>query len=178
MLIRNTKDRFGLVAIILHWLVAVLMIGLTVLGLYMVALPIGIEKLKLYGWHKEYGYLVLALVIIRLLWRLISKTPDLAIPAWEAFAARMVHWIFYGLMFALPITGWLLTSAAGLPASFFGLLTLPTLVAPNDELRQLFQDIHKWLGYVLLVFIALHTLAALKHHFVDKDNILRRMISP
>jgi cytochrome b561 len=178
MLIKNTENRFGIVAIALHWIIALLMIGLLILGIYMVALPISLEKLKLYGWHKEYGFLVLALVIIRLLWRLINVTPDLSIPAWEALSARLVHWTFYGFMFALPITGWLLTSAAGLPASFFGLITLPTLIAPDNQLMHLFQEIHKWLGYALIVLIALHTAAALKHHFIEKDTILRRMILP
>ena len=79
-------------------------------------------------------------------------------------------------MFALPITGWLITSAAGLPASFFGLITLPNLVAPNEELRLLFQQVHQWLGYALIAVIGLHAAAALKHHFIDKDDILRRMI--
>ncbi|MBA3536174.1 MAG: cytochrome b [Tatlockia sp.] len=154
------------------------MIGLLISGIYMVSLPINLEKLKLYGWHKEYGFLVLALVIIRLLWRLINVTPNLSIPAWEALSARLVHWIFYGFMFALPITGWLLTSAAGLAASFFGLITLPVLITPDNQLMHLFQEIHKWLGYAMIVFIALHTAAALKHHFIEKDNILKRMVSP
>lgn len=177
MRIRNTKERYGVVAILLHWVLAVLMIGLIILGLYMVELPISLEKLKLYGWHKEYGFLVLALAIIRVIWRLTNITPHLALPLWEEIAARSVHWIFYGFMFALPITGWLITSAAGLPASFFGLVTLPNLVSPNEELRLLFQEMHEWLGYALIAVIGLHVAAALKHHFIDKDDILRRMIS-
>lgn len=178
MLIKNTNTRFGLVAIVLHWLIAILIIGMITIGLYMVSLPIGLEKLKFYGWHKEYGFLILGLVTIRLLWRFINITPDLAIPAWEALAARLVHWIFYGFMLALPITGWLLSSAAGLPASFFGLFTVPSLIAPDTRLMHLFQEIHEWLGYSLILLIFLHTAAALKHHFIDKDTILKRMILP
>lgn len=177
MRIKNTANKYGVVAISLHWILAILMIGLLILGIYMVELPISLQKLKLYGWHKEYGFLVLGLAIVRIIWRLINITPNLSIPAWEEFAARAVHWAFYGFMFALPITGWLITSAAGLPASFFGLFTLPDLIAPNEESRLLFQEIHKWLGYALIAFIALHTAAALKHHFIDKDDILRRMLS-
>ena len=176
MRIINTNDRFGIVTIFLHWVIAVLMIGLLILGLYMVAMPISLEKLKFYGWHKEYGFLVLGLAIIRVFWRLVNLTPELSLPRWEEIAARSVHWIFYGFMFALPITGWLITSAAGLPASFFGLITLPNLVAPNEELRLLFQQVHQWLGYALIAVIGLHAAAALKHHFIDKDDILRRMI--
>ena len=177
MRILNTNDRFGIVTILLHWVIATLMIGLLILGLYMVAMPISLEKLKFYGWHKEYGFLVLALAIFRIIWRVSNTTPDLSLPFLEKLAAHSVHWIFYGFMFAMPISGWLITSAAGLPASFFGLFTLPNLVAPNEELRHLFQEAHEWLGYALIAVIGLHVAAALKHHFINKDNILRRMIS-
>jgi cytochrome b561 len=177
MRIRNSDTHFGLVAILLHWIIAILIIGLLTLGLYMVDLPISLEKLKLYGWHKEYGLLVLALVIVRLGWRLINITPNLSIPFLEKIAARAVHWAFYVFMFAMPITGWLVTSAAGLPASFFGLFTLPNLIPASQESLIFYSDLHKWLGYGLIATIILHTLAALKHHFINKDDILRRMIS-
>jgi cytochrome b561 len=178
MLLKNTENRFGLVAILLHWIMAILLIGLLAMGLYMVSLPIGLEKLKLYGWHKEYGFLVLALVIFRLTWRLINLTPTLSSLSWpEKIAARLVHWAFYAFMFALPISGWLMTSAAGLPASFFGLFTLPNLTAPDPVSFELFRQAHKWLGYGLILTLFLHICGALKHHFIDKDNILRRMIS-
>lgn len=177
MLIKNTENRFGLIAILLHWIMALLIIGLLILGLYMVSLPIGFQKLKLYGWHKEYGFLVLFLVIIRLFWRIINITPTLSIPWYERIAARFVHWAFYFFMFAMPITGWLMTSAAGVSASFFGLFTLPNLIAPNKEWHQLFEITHEWLGYGLILTIFLHICGALKHHFIDKDKILRRMIS-
>lgn len=177
MRIRNSDTHFGLIAILLHWIIAILIIGLLALGLYMVELPISLEKLKFYGWHKEYGLLVLALVIVRLGWRLINITPNLSIPFLEKIAARAVHWAFYGFMFAMPITGWLVTSSAGLPASFFGLFTLPNLVAASQENLLFYSDIHKWLGYGLIATIILHTLAALKHHFINKDDILRRMLS-
>ena|SRR3990167_9180671 len=176
MQMTNTENRYGIVTIFLHWLMAILIIGLLVLGLYMVALPISYEKLKLYGWHKEYGLLALALVIFRLIWRLINITPHLSLPLLEKLAARSVHWAFYIFMFAMPITGWLITSAAGLPASFFGLFVLPNLIAPNEELRIFFQAVHKWLGYGFIATIVLHASAALKHHFINKDDILRRML--
>jgi cytochrome b561 len=176
MPIMNTKEQYGVITIALHWIMAILIIGLLILGLYMVSLPISFEKLKLYGWHKEYGFLVLFLVIIRLGWRLINITPQLSLPILEKIAARSVHWAFYIFMFAMPLTGWLITSYAGLPASFFGLFVLPNLVSPNDELRVLCEEIHKWLGYALIATIILHTCAALKHHFINKDDILKRML--
>ena len=178
MLIKNTQTRFGLVAILLHWTMALLMIGMLILGLYMVDLPISLEKLNLYGWHKEIGLLVLALVLFRLYWRLINTLPRLDIPLWEIIAARLMHWTFYVFMFAMPLTGWLLTSAAGLPVSFFGLFTLPNLVAPSEDLRILFTNIHYWLSFALIAAIAMHSAAALKHHFINKDDVLKRMIKP
>lgn len=177
MLIKNTQDRFGLVAISLHWVIAILMIGLLALGLYMKTLPIGLDKLKLYGWHKEYGLMVLFLAFIRLGWRLINILPRLDIPWWEALAARCMHWAFYGFMFALPLTGWLMSSAVGLPVSFFGLFVMPDLIAPDEGLEHLLKEAHKWIAYGLIAAIILHASAALKHHFIDKDDILRRMIS-
>ncbi|MCW8449778.1 cytochrome b [Legionella quinlivanii] len=177
MRLKNSNSHFGLVAILLHWIMAILIIGLLAIGIYMVELPISLQKLKLYGWHKEYGLLALALVVVRLCWRIINISPELSLPRYEIIAARIVHWAFYGFMFAMPITGWLITSAAGLPASFFGLFTLPNLIAPNEEQRQLYELVHEWLGYGLIVTILLHASAALKHHFINRDNVLRRMIS-
>jgi cytochrome b561 len=175
--LKNSDTHFGLVAILFHWVMAILIIGLLALGLYMVELPISLQKLKLYGWHKEYGCLVLFLVIARLLWRIINITPQWSLPRWEKWAAGLMHWSFYVLMFAMPISGWFITSAAGLPASFFGLFTLPNLLAPDEKWRGLFEWVHRWLGYGLIAALFLHVSAALKHHFINKDQILRRMIS-
>ncbi|EHL29049.1 cytochrome b [Legionella drancourtii] len=176
MQIKNSITRFGVVAIALHWIIAVLIIALLVLGLYMVPLPFSLAKLKFYGWHKEYGFLVLFLAIFRFIWRLSNTNPELELPWLEKLAARSMHWAFYGFMLAMPITGWLITSAAGLPASFFGWFTLPNLIAPNEQQRILFEWVHEWLGYVLIAAICLHFAAALKHHFINKDDILRRML--
>lgn len=176
MQVKNSLTNFGIVAILFHWIMAVLIIGLLILGLYMVPLPWSPAKLKFYGWHKEYGFLVLFLIIFRLLWRISNKMPELALPWLEQLAARSMHWAFYAFMFAMPISGWLITSAAGLPASFFGLFTLPNVVAPDESKRMLFELIHQWLAYALIVALSLHTAAALKHHFINRDNILRRML--
>jgi cytochrome b561 len=175
MRIKNDSTHFGLVAILLHWLMALLIISLLCMGLYMVGLPISLEKLKFYGWHKEFGLLVLGLAIIRFVWRLSNKTPELDLPRLEHIAARLAHLALYGFMFGMPLSGWLMTSAAGLPPSFFGLFTLPSLVAANEEWRQLFAFAHEWLGYGLIATICVHAAAALKHHFINKDDILRRM---
>jgi cytochrome b561 len=176
MLIKNSESHFGIVAILFHWVMAILIIGLLVLGLYMVRVPISLEKLKLYGWHKEYGMLALLLVVARSIWRVLNLIPLLTLPWWEKLAARAVHYAFYGFMFAMPITGWIITSSAGLPVSFFGLFVFPDFISPNPDTMQLFQQIHKWLGYGLIATILLHAAAALKHHFINKDDILRRML--
>jgi len=177
MRIKNSEKHFGIVAIILHWIMAILLVSLLALGLYMVALPINLEKLKLYGWHKEYGMLALMLAVARSIWRISNMIPQLSLPWWEKWAARAVHYAFYGFMLAMPLTGWIITSASGLPVSFFGWFVFPDLDSPNPDLMSLFQQIHKWLGYGLIATIFLHTSAALKHHFINKDDILRRMLS-
>jgi len=177
-LLKNTNNEYGYLAILLHWIMALLIITMLILGLYMVSLPIGLEKLKLYGWHKALGVLILGLVIVRILWRFSNITPSLTplLPLWEAIAARCTHWIFYLLMLTLPLSGWMMSSASGLPVSFFGLFVLPNIVSPNEAHRILFQEIHHWLGYTIIAFICLHIAAALKHHFIDKDDIMRRML--
>lgn len=178
MQITNTNDHFGLITILLHWIMAVLLIGLVIMGLYMTWIPWSTTKLELYGWHKEYGILALFLVILRIIWRIQNVLPSLSsLPTWEKIAARTVHVIFYLLMIVIPITGWLITSAAGLPVSFFGLFVLPNLVSSNQENIALFETIHEWLNYGLIAIFCLHVSAALKHHFINKDDILRRIIS-
>lgn len=177
MLLKNSENRYGLIAITLHWLMAVLIIGLIILGLYMVRLPISLQKLKFFGWHKEFGVLVLMLVVVRICWRFRNTVPLLPahIAALQKMAARAVHLLLYILMFAMPLTGWMTSSAAGLPVSFFGLFVLPDLVAPDENLRILLSSVHEWLGYALIAVICMHAGAALQHHFYYKDDILRRM---
>jgi cytochrome b561 len=176
MQIKNSKTQFGLGMIILHWVIAVIIIGLLAQGLIMVRMPISLEKLKFFGWHKEYGILALLLVTARSIWRISNVLPELDLPWWEVLAARSVHYAFYFFMFAMPITGWYITSAAGLRVSVFGWFVLPNLIPPNPELMIQFENLHTWLGYALILTICMHTAAALKHHFIDKDDILRRML--
>jgi cytochrome b561 len=177
MTIKNTENRYGLIMVLFHWLMALLIIGLLILGIYMVRVPISVWKLKLFGWHKDFGVLALMLVAGRLAWRLGDVLPTLdQLAPWERLAAHAMHWTLYTFMVLLPLSGWLLTSAAGLPVSFFGLFVLPDLVGPNEELRLFFTDVHQWLAYILIVLICGHMGAALKHHFINKDDILRRIL--
>lgn len=176
--IKNTPTQYGWVTISIHWIMALIIIGLLIVGLYMVELPFGAKKLRFYGWHKEYGILVLMLVFARALWRIGNVTPSmpLHIPRWQHMAALSMHYVFYGFMLALPLTGWMLSSSAGLPVSFFGWFVLPDLVSPSEHLRGLLTEIHKWLAYGLIAAIGGHIGAALLHHFYYKDDILRRML--
>ena len=179
--IANTEDHFGIIAILFHWAMALMVIGLAGLGLYMVTLPdVGFNttKIMLILYHKEFGVLALVLLAARFAWRVTHLLPQLVarLPDWQKLAARFVHLCFYVLMFALPITGWLMSSVASIPVSFFGLFTLPDFLPRDDyRFRQLI-DVHKWLGYLLILFIFVHALAALRHHFLFKDDTLRRML--
>lgn len=177
----NTEDHYGAIAILFHWSMALIVVGLAVLGLYMVTLPdagFDTKKITLILYHKEFGLLILVLLVTRLAWRVTNILPQLVahLPDWQQIAARFVHLCFYALMFALPMTGWLMSSAAGIPVSFFGLFTLPELLPRDQFLFQRFIDIHRWLGYLLILFIFVHVGAALRHHFVFKDDTLRRML--
>ena len=177
MRIKNSTTNYGIVAIIIHWVMALIIIGMLALGLYMTSLKNSLFKLQLYGWHKEIGVLVLMLVIVRLTWRLINSSPSLASLPWlQRLAAQVVHWAFYVFMFALPITGWLITSAAGLQVSFFGLFLLPNLVSPDKVQMHLYENIHSWLAWGLIATICCHVFAALVHHFINKDDILLRIL--
>ena len=177
----NTGRRYGAVAILLHWLMAVLLITLTSLGVYMASLPdVGFDtkKIALILYHKQLGILALAVAVLRLAWRVGNALPQLveALPEWQKVTALFVHLSFYGLMLALPITGWLLSSAAGFTVSFFGIFDLPDLVSYNDYLFHTFTNIHRWLGYALIVLILIHAVAALEHHLLFKDETLKKML--
>lgn len=178
MLLRNSPSRYGLIAMLLHWVMAVLIIGMLIAGLYMVRLPIGLQKLRWYGWHKEFGTFILMLVFLRLGWRLSNAAPVLPTTlAWiKRVTAHLVHYALYGLMIVMPLSGWMMSSAAGLPVSFFGLFVLPDIIAPDKNVQALLKVVHEWLGYGLIAVICLHASAALQHHFYHKDDILRRML--
>ncbi len=173
----NTPHGFGYVAIGFHWVMALLIFGMLGAGLYMVRLPAGIQKLTFYGIHKEVGMLVLMLAVLRLTWRFRNVIPTLGdLPQWEAIAARLSHRALYFFMFAMPLTGWMLTSRAGFPISFFGFFVIPTLADPDPTQRELFDTIHVYLAYSLIALLAVHIGGALKHLVIDKDSIFKRML--
>ena len=181
MLIENSEARYGIAIVALHWIMAFLLIVLITLGIYMVRLPdegFDTLKIQLILYHKEAGMFALALAVLRLAWRVGDVLPRLVetLPDWQKLAARFVHLSFYALMLALPMTGWLMSSAGGFPISFLGLFDLPDLVRRSDYLFQVFVEVHQWLGYGLVALLVVHAGAALRHHFILKDDTLRKML--
>ncbi len=162
----------------LHWLMAILLFGLLALGFYMHDLPLSPEKLKLYSWHKWAGVTAFLLVAFRLLWRLTHRPPALpsSMPRLMQFAAHAGHLLLYVLMIAIPLSGWLMSSAKGFQTVYFGVLPIPDLLDKNKEIGDLLALVHKSLNLLFVAVLAGHIGAALKHHFIDKDDILTRML--
>lgn len=165
-------------AIALHWLVALLILVVLPLGMVMTELDLSPTKLKLYSWHKWLGVTVFALAILRIVWRLTHAAPPLpeSMPAWQRKAAAALHGLLYLLMLGLPLSGWLMSSAKGFQTVWFGVLPLPDLVAKNEQLGHFFEETHETLVGLLLLMLAVHVAATLKHHFVDRDDIAARML--
>lgn len=178
MAFRNTVTSYGSVAKFLHWLMALLILGMLALGFIMSDLERTPEKLKLYNIHKSLGMIILAVAGVRLLWKAMNIQPVLpaSIPKFERFLAHAGHATLYVLMFAMPLSGWLMSSAAGFPVSVFGWITAPDLVSPAPGLKGFFNETHETLAIVIAVVAGLHVLAALLHHFHSHNNVLRRML--
>ena len=169
--------RYSSPAVLLHWLVAMLIFAGFPLGLYMVDLPLSPDKLKLYSYHKWIGITVLMLATIRLSWRLTHTPPPLpaGIALWQRRASAVVHGLLYGLILAIPVSGWLMSSAKGFQTVWFGVLPLPDLIDKNRELGDLLVGVHKALNFSLLALVILHVGAAFKHHFIERQPFLQRM---
>jgi len=162
----------------LHWLMALLIVGMLVLGIYMSDLPLSPQKLELYSWHKWMGVTVFMLVWLRLAWRLTHRPPPLpsTLSPRMRWAAHAGHALLYVLMVAIPLTGWLMSSAKGFQTVWFGVLPIPDVVERSRELGDLLQGVHKVLNLVLILTLLGHMVAAFWHQFVLKDGTLRRML--
>ena len=177
-MLRNTRTRWGALSQLLHWLMAAL-IGVQIgLGLTGADLPLGMSKLATLARHKSLGLTILALAIIRLAWRALNPTPapPAALKAYERRLARATHAVLYVLLIALPMTGWIMSSARGFPVSWFNLVQLPNLVTPSPPLYHAMVLTHGVLASALGLILILHVAAAIRHHFVLRDEILRRML--
>jgi cytochrome b561 len=178
MTIRNTATRWGHVSQFLHWLIVVLIITQVILANLAEDLPIGVKKLAMYARHKSVGITILGLAVIRLLWRWANPTPLLpgTLKPYERVLATLTHAGLYVVLFAMPLTGWMMTSARGFPVSWFGFFQLPDFVPKDKALYDAMKETHDTLALVLYAIVFLHVAAALKHHFMLKDDVLRRML--
>ena len=142
-----------------------------------------VAKFSLYQWHKSFGLLILLLALVRLAWRLVNRAPDLpdTMRAFEKYAARLAHVFLYAAIILVPLTGWAFVSSSplGIPTFAFHLVVVPHLPVPVSEAAEaVMQRIHTGLAYISAAVAILHAGAALRHHFVLKDTVLRRMIMP
>lgn len=171
-------QRYTRTAAVLHWLMAVLLCGMVILGFYMQGLSLSPDKLRLYSWHKWAGISIFLLALLRMGWRLTHRPPALAdhLPAAVRLAAAAGHASLYVLMLAIPVSGWLMSSAKGVQTVWFGVVPLPDLIARNKVLGDALQTTHYYLNLILIAMVAGHVLMALKHHFIDRDGSLKRML--
>lgn len=181
-LVAQAPSRYSNVAIVLHWLLALVVLCIFAVGAYMSDLPVSPLKLKLYNYHKWAGITFLALSVLRLLWRLTHRPPalpasiELAMPNWQSKAYHATHYALYALFFAVPLLGWAYSSAAGFPVVLFGVLPLPDFMAVDKEFAKSIKEVHGIAAFSLIALAALHIAAAIKHHFFDKDGLINRML--
>lgn len=161
-----------------HWSTAALILAMFALGWLAVSYPMSPAKIELFNWHKSLGLLVLAWTLLRLVWRLTHPAPPLPreMGRLERGAARVSHVVLYGLLIAMPLAGWVINSAADFPLRWFGLFRVPDLVAPDEDTQRAAELVHLLLSYVLGALIVLHAAAALHHHFMRGNDVLRRML--
>lgn len=178
MPIKNAADRWGFVSLGIHWLTVVLVLCLAGVGLLMDELPNSPTKVQVYALHKSFGLTVLALTVLRLLWRLVAGVPQPVpgTPRWQVVVASLTHGALYVVLLAMPLSGWLYNSAAGYPLQWFTLFNLPGLSERDPDVRRFAHEAHETLFLVLAAIVTLHALAALKHHYFDRDRTLARML--
>lgn len=171
------SDRYTRTAVALHWTIVALIVTALGMGWFMTDMAISPLQLRVYSWHKWIGVTVLALFAVRGLWRLGHAPPALLpMPAWQRLAAQAMHGFLYLMMLVQPLTGWIYSNASGYPIVYLKLIPLPNLAGKDKALATAFEEIHSTGGWLLAVAIGLHALAALKHHFIDRDDTLRRML--
>jgi cytochrome b561 len=176
MTFRNTTRAWGTLSKSLHWIIVLLILCQPFIANYADSLS-GAAKIGPLALHKSLGITVLGLAIIRLVWRLLNPVPSTSgLKTWERVLARLSHLLLYALIFAMPLTGWMMSSARNFPVSWFNLVQLPNLVPPGRETYELMHDLHGALFAALVLVALLHVAGALKHHFLDKNDVLKRML--
>jgi len=172
-----SSARYNLFSVVIHWVMALLILITWSIAIVVGDMPLIPLRIVGFSWHKWLGITVLFLVIIRLLWRATHPAPklDLKMPIWQEKVMALTHVALYLLMFAIPLVGWLMSSAKGYTVNYFGLFDLPDLVGKDKALGHQLKEVHELLANVLVALVGLHVLAALKHQFIDKDGLLGRM---
>lgn len=179
---RTSTTRYSRIAMALHWILAIALIAIFGVGVYMADLPFSPQRLKLYNWHKWAGVCILFLSVLRLLWRLTHTPPALpgkvvaAMPGWQTAAYHATHGLLYALFFIVPLVGWAYSSATGFSIVLFGVLPLPDFVPADKALAELIKPWHEITAFAMAALATMHVAAALKHHFVDRDGLLQRML--
>ena len=178
MPLKNTRDQWGSISKLLHWLVVLLILAMAWIGLTMGDLPNGPDKIATYALHKSIGITILVLVLLRLGWRLYAGAPAPVpgTPSWQDRIASLTHWALYALLLAMPISGWVVNSSSGFPLQWFGLVNLPAIVGRDQELHELAETIHETLFWILITLVVLHAAAAFYHHLFQRDATLARML--
>ncbi|MBB3178478.1 cytochrome b [Variovorax sp. Sphag1AA] len=174
----STGANWSAIAKLLHWTIAALIVAQFVVGWMAVSWRLSPMKLDLFVWHKSTGMLVLALVVLRLAWRATHHPPPLPsnMPRWERFAAALTHALLYAAMIAIPLTGWVVSSAAGVPFSIYWRIPLPSIAPTDRHLVEVVGNVHGALGIALIVLLVIHVGAALRHHYIKRDDVLVRML--
>lgn len=174
----NAAESYTWTAITLHWATALLVISAAVLGIYMHELQFSPTKLKLYSYHKWIGVTVFLFALMRLAWRLAHPAPSVpeGMPSWERMAAKGAHAALYIFMIVVPVAGWVMSSAHGFQTVYLGIVPIPDLLGKDKELAEMLEKAHAFFSLSFMALVALHAAAALKHHFINKDNVLRRML--
>lgn len=172
----DTSLRYHGVARALHWIMAILIIGNIVGGIFHDALG---KMFPVMPMHKAAGITILALALARLGWRLTHPAPALPVemPGWEKLVAKVTHIAFYALMILVPLSGWIMVSPGDRPLNWFGLFPVPKFgLAKTDAIVGLSREGHEILGLAFAALVILHIVAALRHHFILRDTVLRRML--
>lgn len=174
--IKTTDSKYGIIRKVNHWLVALMFITLLAVGVYMSGMAYSPEKMELYGLHKSFGVIIMLFILIRMFWLIFdNKINNSSLTKFERVSSASLHGILYLLMLIMPISGMLMSMAKGYAVKVFGLFTLPMLVEKSESLGNLMGSVHYYAGYIAIALVSLHVLASLYHHFIKKDNILKRM---
>ncbi|KGQ17789.1 Cytochrome B561 [Lysobacter dokdonensis DS-58] len=170
-------ERWGALSQAFHWLIVIGILTMAIIGLTMVDMPSSPDKVRMFALHKSIGLTILVLVTLRLAWRLYAGSPpDVPMPRWQHLAANLSHVGLYVLLFAVPLSGWVMNSAAGFPLWWFGLFRVPALVGKDHDFHETMEDVHELLFWALILLVLVHAGAALYHHLFQRDATLARML--